>query len=485
MKTIYFNARSLMNKINNLQSLLNTNDYDLIAVTETWLTPTIPNSLLIQNTNYNLLRKDRLSQVGGGAAIFISKRYSIIPVEIKSRFSELDAIVTDVCFKERKRYRFVCIYFPPSKTLDEYSISNLCEFIDFCSSDCDFPIIYFGDFNFPNIDWSVPSCTGSTCQSKFLSSVITNNLKQFIHEPTRDRNILDLLLTNEPSIILDVNISAPFTQSCDHDSIGVTIAIPPLQELINKKRRNFRKADYDGINKYLSTINWISLFQNSDRNVESFWGKISLILDYCIENFVPFSMKSKGKRTRPPKKLRKLAVKKKSLYKASKIDHSKKESYKEVSREYEKTVKDLNVEYESALMDEPSLSKFYSFIKGKLQQQETVPALQRNDSTLVTDDDEKAEILNSYFSSVFTLDNHIVPEISSSLPTNTFLPFIEFSYAKVLSVLKKLPSKTSRSPDGYPAFFFKYIASEIAIPLCLLFELSLKTGACLLFGKPL
>ena len=46
MKIIYLNARSLMNKINDLQILINDSDPDLILITETWCNEDISNAML-------------------------------------------------------------------------------------------------------------------------------------------------------------------------------------------------------------------------------------------------------------------------------------------------------------------------------------------------------------------------------------------------------------------------------------------------------
>ena len=90
---------------------------------------------------------------------------------------------------------------------------------------------------------------------------------------------------------------------------------------------------------------------------------------------------------------------------------------------------------------------------------------------------DKSELFNTYFSTVFTKDNGIIPPIQRVVESNVNLSFIEFSYSKVLSALKGLPSKTSRSPDGYPSLFLKSIADIIAAPFVLLFDLSMRTGA--------
>ena len=64
LSCLSLNARSIVNKERELRSCLSINDYDLIAITETWLDPTI-NSSEIFPTSFEVFRKDR-SRNGGG-----------------------------------------------------------------------------------------------------------------------------------------------------------------------------------------------------------------------------------------------------------------------------------------------------------------------------------------------------------------------------------------------------------------------------------
>ena len=55
------------------------------------------------------------------------------------------------------------------------------------------------------------------------------SLEQCVHTPTRDSNILDLLLTNRPEMVshIEVTDNLPLT---DHDSVSFSLDIlPPIQ----------------------------------------------------------------------------------------------------------------------------------------------------------------------------------------------------------------------------------------------------------------
>ena len=61
------NVRAIANKIDELECVCNLNSADVVCVTETWLTDTIPHSA-VSMKNYVLFRRDRPTHPGGIAA---------------------------------------------------------------------------------------------------------------------------------------------------------------------------------------------------------------------------------------------------------------------------------------------------------------------------------------------------------------------------------------------------------------------------------
>ena len=51
-----------------------------------------------------------------------------------------------------------------------------------------------GDFNLPSVDWIHYSSPVNPLYDKFVSFVNENGLLQFVLEPTRHENVLDLVL---------------------------------------------------------------------------------------------------------------------------------------------------------------------------------------------------------------------------------------------------------------------------------------------------
>ena len=59
------NTRSLVNKIEDLEVVINQNDVDIVCITETWLTNNISNSV-VDIRDYTLIRNDRSADTRGG-----------------------------------------------------------------------------------------------------------------------------------------------------------------------------------------------------------------------------------------------------------------------------------------------------------------------------------------------------------------------------------------------------------------------------------
>ncbi|CAB4001416.1 Hypothetical predicted protein [Paramuricea clavata] len=65
------NLRSLTSKVDELDAVVSFNQTDMVCITETWLSPAIPDNL-VSLSNFNLFRNDRLVSNGGGVCAYIN-----------------------------------------------------------------------------------------------------------------------------------------------------------------------------------------------------------------------------------------------------------------------------------------------------------------------------------------------------------------------------------------------------------------------------
>ena len=109
----YFNAQSIVNKTSELHDVLYNVSPDCVFISESWLHADICNGLLDPKTEYTTIRKDRANARGGGVCAFVRRNFTVVPVVLTDKYSDLQLICLDfIDFKPVLRV-FV-VYRPPS-----------------------------------------------------------------------------------------------------------------------------------------------------------------------------------------------------------------------------------------------------------------------------------------------------------------------------------------------------------------------------------
>ena len=109
-----------------------------------------------------------------------------------------------------------------------------------------------------------------------------------VTEPTRNVkgqtcNILDLLFTNDNSIINSIDHSAPLGSS-DHDVLLICVNIPKIIIAPPEPRLNFSKTDFKGLKEAMSKVDWSIL---SDLDIDQSWDFLTETLHSNFDTFVP------------------------------------------------------------------------------------------------------------------------------------------------------------------------------------------------------
>ena len=86
-----WNARSVVNKLHFLQSLIYCKSLDVFCITETWLTDFVVNNEIAPE-NYTIYRRDRGSR-GGGVMIAVS---NTIPSKLHFSSTSLELISVEL-----------------------------------------------------------------------------------------------------------------------------------------------------------------------------------------------------------------------------------------------------------------------------------------------------------------------------------------------------------------------------------------------------
>ena len=135
-------------------------------------------------------------------------------------------------------------------------------------------IIVVGDFNLPKFTWvdCEPSVRlDSSCRSvydSFVAILDDYNLVQIETEPTRHDNVLDLILTSNPTHVYKVECLPGLS---DHDIVLADVATKPAQ--IKQKRRKihlYNKADWitfqSKLSDYQTQFFYLSIMGNLSNN---------------------------------------------------------------------------------------------------------------------------------------------------------------------------------------------------------------------------
>ena len=150
--------------------------------------------------------------------------------------------------------------------------------------------------------------------------------------------------------------------------------------------------------------------------------------------------------------------------------------YKEAAGECRRLLHEHEAAAERRVIDSNNVGSFYRHVNKRMSCRSGVGVLHSPDGADAVSDSEKAEVLNSYFASVCTNDNGILPQFNKRVSEDVELSDIEFTPTLVTRAIKKLKSNLSCGPDGFPPVMFKKLARQLATPLSQLFSSFMSVG---------
>ena len=271
-----FNARSIVNKVPDLLQLVDEVKPSIVCISETWLHNGI-NSACLGLRGFTIFRKDRDNGNNPHGGVLIAVKSELNPVIQDHRSNAeillVNMFINNVSFKIVNAYRSTALN----------SEQNV-EFVDFLRMKLSHHnnYILLGDLNYPNIDWQHIS-SGFPMESYFLDFFIENNLIQYIHEPTRGQNILDLCIGPPNVSISNVEIHEEFSTS-DHSYFTFDLGVGHRVSEDLSLRPDFHRADWDAITSYLASIDWENLLIGT---CEECWADFKEIIHFLSENYVP------------------------------------------------------------------------------------------------------------------------------------------------------------------------------------------------------
>lgn len=249
LRVCHVNIRSLNSCFDDFCSFVLQNDYNLIGLSETWLTSS-DSTANFSIQNYSLVRCDRPSR-GGGVCWYVSKniKYTVMDINYAAG-DQLEQLWILVNINNIK-VAFGVVYRPPKLKIS--TLDMLEEALTHIIGECD-NIVLAGDLN---VDFSKKESYNSTYLRNILDCF---NLNQLIQEPTRitdtSSTLIDIICTDQPEKVIEcgtidlLNITDHFLT---YAIFEYTTVKPPLPKITYRDYRFFDKNEFV---KDATAVNW-------------------------------------------------------------------------------------------------------------------------------------------------------------------------------------------------------------------------------------
>jgi ribonucleases P/MRP protein subunit RPP40 len=470
-----------------LEQFILDHSISVCVITETWLNRKVDDNEFpyFIKQNFIVFRTDRGIKRGGGVAILVSAKLAPSFHRIQTAFQEIDlAVVSLNCFG--KPMYIAGVYRPPG--VNDTAMRELIRLTE--SVLPNYNCILCGDFNLPQIDWAKHNFNNySELVGKFIFSLNSKQYQQFVTFPThKDGNTLDLVLCNRLSLVCNVRGEAGLSNS-DHFAVlfGINAPIAPrLNKKICSENPNFHCANFLALERYFASLNWPQIFSVC-LTTDQHWDLFLNVISEANKQFIP---KCKAKQTssypyKYSKNVKNLARQKRiahrRLLKAlangdSDSTKLRRAQFKFKAKIHKNACKRELFAYEESIVNNiknPN-KQFWSYVNKKRSSGPHIPAICDEFGNPITDSCRQCDRFGETFSSVFVQDNGIYPSVADRKITS--LSFVNISAARVYNVMRSLPSKFAAGPDGLPAFYFKKLAVSLALPLSIIYQVSLARG---------
>lgn len=483
----YFaNARSLTKKMDELRLIAVAEKYDILSIVETWTdfsTRHFQKEFSIEN--YTLFSRDRIEKIGGGIICYVKKDIPCIVVEASDHDNSknIEALLLNLFPKTQNSINLTIAYRPPKQREENDTLmySEISKNIHKNGT------VIVGDFNLPKINWNSltsPNIVGE----RFLDFMHDSYLTQLVDKPTRNENILDLILTNENDLVNDVTVDCNLGTS-DHHSLSFVINRDnKMVETNNKLFPNFKLANFDLLRKTLKQIDWAEIWQTDSSHpnapIHETWNHFSIRLKQLIQTSgIPFAPKRTNINKTPSwitTEIKQISNRKNKLYKKFQITKNDLDYHHFIleKRNFKSKLRRNRRNYEkyTAKLAKKNPKIFHRYCNFSQRVKQNIGPLVDKDGKQLIDNKEIVVELNNFFASVFIKENNDI-SYKECLPSDK-PNFTEIFINKeiTLKYLSKLNIYKSPGPDEMYPRIIKEIKNEIADPLSSFFQKSVDKG---------
>lgn len=475
LKCLYLNARSVINKLPVLKTVIASLQPDIIGITESWATDQVTDSEL-QLLGYDLFRCDRPSSCkGGGVLLYVNNQMVATPFLPQTPYPE--HVWCTLTHKDHSAKHLVVgvIYKTATSRIYDFDLDeSLCSLL---KEVADRPMLVMGDFNYNDISWETMTASSLTSDS-FLTTISDCFLTQHVTVPTRQCAVLDLVFSTDPDLVHDLVIMENLDNS-DHNMLWWNITFGSASSIPNAPPAyDFAKGNFSAIKDALDQTDWSVELEG---DVVTAWERFKCKLLKLEERYVPMK---RGRRGTHKKEIW-------MTYKALKSVHKKRQVFNKYKDKDHPAVTRAGLKARQAIRKakrnfEKKLSQkikqdsksFFAYVRGSCHSSPKPIALVSPTGDELHSAGEVAEEFNRYFASVYTTETDESPPspIQFSGDNDDWLSEIQVTEDIVRTKLKRLREDKAAGPDGLFPRYLSHIQESLVTPLTMLFSKSFKEG---------
>ena len=247
----HINNNGINEKVLSIECEL-ANSFDIITISETWLTENDSDNNFLINGYQNPFRRDRQAQNGaigyGGVLAWVSNN---IACKRRSDLEQPDIEAMWLELRSNNNKFLLCVAYRAPGMQNILFWEKMQESINLINSHDILKIMIAGDLN------ADPNTPAGACMSDFVQ---TNEMYIHINVPTRitshSQTILDQFISNVSNFVQSTTVHPPISSS-DHCVISAHLSFKVLKGTTYPRRMwNFKNTCFDEYRAKLSHHNW-------------------------------------------------------------------------------------------------------------------------------------------------------------------------------------------------------------------------------------
>lgn len=483
LQFICYNIRSLFHKIDTFRFDFIVKSMDIIGLCETWLCPSIPDTL-INVDNYQLIRNDRGRGRGGGTCFYVNKRlnYHVHNSTTRCTNVEIQSIILDGTGDtiRHKPIVVILIYRPPSSN-NALALEEIKNFIDEFDNLHKKELVVMGDLN-----WDYYGNLGDNI--KELEDEY--GIEQLIKEPTRvtdkGHSVIDVVLTNMKNIYRSGCLDF---MASDHNPVFVIKKrVAEVKEFEYIYKRSLKTYDAEVYQQKLMELDWSVMDLLND--VDEMWNMLKNAMLYEADIMCPYKW-VKVNISKPiwfNSTLVELARDRDILFRNYKRGgYKNKETYRKASRkrrEFNRLIKTAKDDFykEQLELNIKNQKRFWQTVNGILGSSpgQTVREVFRHGTDFLCTEEESVEVINNFFAGIGEMviqnQNYVEYKQLDDKLDDGLLEFKCMNVNDFLEIVKELKSNKSSGVKDLNTVFIldaMKVIPNIYVKIC---NKSLKDG---------